>query len=233
MAQVNTTNFYHHFGQDGRLVVRGYGAFTTTSATLDLLLPFDSIDHFSYGLIGTPSARETLSINETADATYGRIVAPSGKLFTVTRSNESVRWDVPFGSLASNTNGTLNSRAPVSGVISAASVVSGSSDAADSDTDLRSFGILNKTQTLAPVAIATAANTTALTGGTAMTAFAPMTLTLAAAAQLLVTAGDVFEFTVSDTGTGVALNGISFELLITPTLTSGQAFFFEATGVGT
>jgi hypothetical protein len=233
MAQVIHTNHHQHFGQDGRLVVRGYGSFTTTGTTVDLLLPLDRVDHFNAFPIGTPAVGESFSIAETVSATYGSIAAPSGKLYTVSRSGAAYRWLVPFGSLASNTNGTLNAIAPVSGVISAASVVSGSADAADSDTDLRSFGILNKTQTLAPVAIATAANTTALTGGTAMVAYTPMTLTLAAAAQLLVTAGDVFEFTVSDTGTGVALNGIAFEVQITPTSVSGREFFFEAIGSGT
>lgn len=65
------------------------------------------------------------------------------------------------------------------------------------DTSFWTFGLVNKTQTLTPVNSATAANSTKATGGSSLVGYTPLALTLAVAAQLVVTQGDVLEFTVT------------------------------------
>lgn len=88
--------------------------------------------------------------------------------------------------------------APAAGTISAVTLVETAVITAN-DTNYWSFGLLNKTQTLTPVAIATAANTTKATGGMSLAAYTAFNLTLGVAAQLAVAAADVLELSITKT----------------------------------
>lgn len=70
------------------------------------------------------------------------------------------------------------------------------------DTNFVTFGVVNKSNSNAAMLAATAANTTKVTGGTALTAYTPRSLTLnGTAANLVVALGQCLEFQVTGSGT--------------------------------
>lgn len=78
-------------------------------------------------------------------------------------------------------------------------------------------GVLNKTATLTPADIATAANSNNSTGGAAFTAYTKFALTLGVAAQLVVAVGDVLEWTFTKASSAANLVGLALRLSVTAT----------------
>jgi hypothetical protein len=77
-------------GENGRYVFKGITVFVTTAATVELGIPFQTIEAFSLSYCGAPAASESpLSINETinTDTSTGlsNIVRDSSGNVTVTR----------------------------------------------------------------------------------------------------------------------------------------------------
>lgn len=121
---------------------------------------------------------------------------------------------------------------PHTGTISAAYILSASTENATDDTDYWSIGCVNMTATLTPVNIATAANTSKSTGGAAITADTKRSLTLGAANQLVVTAGDVMQWTFTKSASGANLTHLQAYLVITLTGTDETVVWADATTNG-
>lgn len=87
------------------------------------------------------------------------------------------------------------------------------------DTNFVTFRLINKTTADSNVIAATDANTTKLTGGTALTAYGVRTLTLATAAGVAVAAQDVLALRI--TGAGTLANTLTEGDMIINSLVAG------------
>lgn len=211
-------------GQGGFKIEYGEAAFTTTALSETLKTNMHRVHALFTLPLGTSKLGERIYWDQPSSG-YGFAV-PSTSVITVKREVVTHYTTIPLGTLSADH--TFNFSLPYGGTITEAALTTGTSLAIDG-TNYYSFGLLNKTQTLAPVAIATVTNST-FTGGSAITAYTPLTLTLAAAAQLDVNANDVFEFTADETGTTASLVGCALRVGITPDPTSALAFAYLAIG---
>lgn len=119
-------------------------------------------------------------------------------------------------------------RMPRTGTVTAVSLDTSATISA-SDSTYWSFGILNKTATTTLVTIATAANTTQLTGGLGTTAYTAFALTLTTAA---VTANDLYELTITKTSTPNALTALSLNVTYTYAGQQDEQWFPPTVGSG-
>jgi hypothetical protein len=103
--------------------------------------------------------------------------------------------DITLGDLGTvSASAAFLMRMPSAGTITGARFIVDTTVATDA-ANIWTVGVINTTATLTPVDIAVAANSNNSTGGTAFTADVPRALTLGAAGQLVVVAGDVLEWT--------------------------------------
>lgn len=131
------------------------------------------------------------------------VVTELGELMPIgSAAGKTNQEQIPLGALSATAAFTF--LAPAAGVITGVNFLTATADAAAA-TNYWSFGLVNKTQTLTPVNSATTANTTN-TGGSSITAYSPLALTLAASVQLVCNANDVYEFTATKTGAPSTLN---------------------------
>lgn len=96
-------------------------------------------------------------------------------------------------------------------------------------TNIWTVGVINQTATLTPASIATAANSNNSTGGSAFTAYTKFALTLGVAAQLLVTLGDVLEWTFTKASSAANLVGLGLRTSIAATGTTANESLYGPT----
>lgn len=118
------------------------------------------------------------------------------------------RYPIPAQLTAGTAVNTILGKAPVTGTVSAAALLSASAVAANG-TNYRSFQVINRTNGNAVIASVD----TSITG---FSDNAERSMTLGSGSALSVTKGDVLEFVETVTGTGVAHTGFVLELQITP-----------------
>lgn len=210
--------------QGGFKVEYGEAAFTTTALTETLKTNMHRVRAVFLTASSTSNPDERLYWSQ---ASSGNGYAPTDGTITVGRAVPTFYTQIPLDTLSASH--TFNFSIPRPGLISEVTVTTGTSLAING-TNYYGFGLLNKTQTLVPVNIATVTNTTN-TGGSAITAWTPLSLTLAAAAQLDVNANDVFEFAATETGAAASLVGCALRVGVTPDPTSALAFNYLIIGV--
>lgn len=154
-----------------------------------------------------------LPINSQCPRILGGIkLTPQGPTAFTGGATTPVQFGV--GTVSASAGFLMN--APVTGAIASASFTVDTTVATDA-ANIWTVGILNVTQTLTPVDIATAANSNNSTGGTAFTADVPRALTLGVAAQLAVTQGDILEWTFTKASSAANLVELNLSMRITPT----------------
>jgi hypothetical protein len=98
----NRTHILH--GGNPIILHAEYYAFVTTSATLEVTLPFTNLESHAFGIVGTPAADEVLSIDETVVGTPGSDAVIRGSngsmVVTVTRTGASKTSGLVFGLIA-------------------------------------------------------------------------------------------------------------------------------------
>lgn len=116
-------------------------------------------------------------------------------------------------------------RMPRTGTITAITI-DGTTTIAANDTNYYDYGILNKTATSTVVDRTTAANSNKSTGGSALTAYTAMSLTLGAGTA--VTAGDLYELTITKASSPSSLTGFSVNVTYTYTGINDEQWYAPA-----
>lgn len=172
----------HSVGQRGFRRLRGIGQFNSTDASGTLIVAgLTTIDNVSLTPLGAPGA-----------------------------ATESVSHLISTGSLSGTFNFT--GRFAKAGTVTSAWVIT-QNTISPNGTNFWSLGIVNKGAAgagTAKIVDSTVLANTTNSGGSTISAYTPFAMTLGAAVDLVVAAGDAFLFTATATVTPTAFNQASF-----------------------